>query len=146
MTNRPRLYKSLSCIAAVLSLCISAFATCQCTHHELTAAADRPPCHSHLNDEMAMGDVGVPADSRRIDPGCSCFVNVRVPAVVSGSENTTPPAAKDLIGNSFAAERVERAELVLIDPSTVFEATDHIYSSQILLSRPSRAPPRLNFG
>jgi hypothetical protein len=130
----------LLCMIAVMALCVSAVSACACTHHQEQAAAEQPSCHSTSHAEMPTAEQPL---SDHFDSGCNCFVDSRVPAIASKSENkkaavdAADPRDTDLL------VLLERSRLVTEQAAVDDDDACHGYSGFLLTSGPSRAPPRL---
>lgn len=141
--HRLHFHKILGCIAAILSLCVSAVSACACSHHQPHASFKTPSCHSSSQVDMAMEAVDVRLGDSRVDVGCTCFSTARISGAVSKSESGSTSASKAVTGTILGLTAIERATVSFNDAPIDFEMASLQYSWHILHSGPSRAPPRL---
>ena len=128
------------CVIAILAMCVSAVSACACTHHQQKAADEEPSCHSsHVETAQAETDR---TQSDSLETNCNCFINEPVPAIVSKTESKKVAVEEaERIGDVLVAS-VRLVILELKQESGVFDRADLNYSSHLLVSGPSRAPPR----
>jgi hypothetical protein len=136
------------CLGLMLSLFVSAFGACICSHHQEKAAAETASCHGHTAEADAEStNSGVSEDSAQtvnlttISGGDCCCVQPATPKVFAKSETVNPEKqtaalyTANLLPLIVSFGRIFTLEGVLPKPAYL---TDSFYNLT-----PGRAPPRL---
>lgn len=139
-----RLQKFVLSFGIMLSLFVSAFAVCACSHHVSAKAEDHAPsCHqnSHENEQSNVDETETESKFSAVSENCNCFVNNFQPFVIGKSENVKiqkVPAVLPVQINNENYKLISGTETAKVH----FEY--HFYNSNYLKKlTPPRAPPVL---
>lgn len=141
LMKKIHLKQAVISLATVFTLFVSAISACACSHHQPQTKAEQPSCHPAPHGVTA--DLGSPAHSESLTPGCNCLVRTPVPAITAKSEKKKAAADKLICALAQGVVLPELPTLVLASIDRGFQPVDLILPGKPLTSRPSRAPPRL---
>ncbi|NOT46686.1 MAG: hypothetical protein HOP17_02905 [Acidobacteria bacterium] len=136
------LCKLSAAFVVVMALCVSAVSACACTHHRETRVAEQPSCHSSPHEGMTMSSDERPLFDI-VDSNCSCFVDTPAPAIIVKSDNKKAALEKIHSSSQVWIADVEPAPFENAEAASLFRGDLLACGDTLLVSGPSRAPPRL---
>ena len=126
-------------VAAMFSLFVTAVSACACSHHD-AVRVEAESCHgpSH-EDPPAESSNG----STKFETDCNCLARTPAPAIVAKKDDKRTAVEKQI------ADVIELTPAIAIEfkfagsAPVAFERPQFSYQKALLVSLPSRAPPRL---
>ena len=140
LMKRLNLKQAAISLTTVFTLFVSAISACACSHHQPQTKAEQPSCHPAPHGIPA--EVGSPAHSESLTPGCNCLVRTPVPAITAKSEKKKAAVDK-VVYAAVAMARPGPPIAVLTVVQLGSHSSELIFPGWPLTSLPSRAPPRL---
>lgn len=139
-----RLQKFVLSFGIILSLFVSAFAACACSHHVSAKAEDHAPsCHqtSHENEQSKVDETETENRFPAVSENCNCFVKTSQPFVIGKSENVKIQKVSAVLPVQI---KTENYKLISKTETAKVHFEYHFYNSNYLKKlTPPRAPPVL---